>query len=71
MTFVFLYTGDLSLEDERHLKGAEIPSISPDILIIESTHGVSKNEGRVDREFRFFFFFSKCHPELSSEVAVL
>jgi cleavage and polyadenylation specificity factor subunit 3 len=48
-----MYTGDFSLEDERHLKGAEIPAISPDVLIVESTHGVSKNEGRVDREFRF------------------
>jgi cleavage and polyadenylation specificity factor subunit 3 len=28
-----LYTGDFSLEDERHLKGAEIPPISPDVLI--------------------------------------
>jgi cleavage and polyadenylation specificity factor subunit 3 len=42
-----------SVEDERHLKIAEIPSISPDVLIIESTYGVSKNEGRIDREFRF------------------
>lgn len=41
------------LEDEHHLKLAEIASISPDVLIIESTHGVSKNEGRIDREFRF------------------
>jgi len=48
-----LYTGDFSLENERHLKGAEIPPISPDVLIIESTHGIARNEGRVEREFRF------------------
>lgn len=48
-----LYTGDFSLEDERHLKGAEIPPISPDVLIIESTHGITRNESRVDREYRF------------------
>jgi Cft2 family RNA processing exonuclease len=35
------------------LKGAEIASISPDVLIIESTHGVSKTKRRIDREFRF------------------
>ena len=48
-----LYTGDFSLEDERHLKGAEIPPISPDVLIIESTHGIVRNEGRLEREYRF------------------
>ena len=34
-----LYTGDYSCDDDRHLKGAEIPNEKPDILIIESTFG--------------------------------
>ena len=53
-----LYTGDFSLEDERHLQGAEIPkmngeTIPPDVLIIESTHGLSRIEPREEREYRF------------------
>lgn len=28
-----LYTGDFSCEEDRHLMAAEIPSVSPDILI--------------------------------------
>ncbi len=28
-----LYTGDFSCEEDRHLMSAEIPSISPDVLI--------------------------------------
>ncbi|KAK8888211.1 hypothetical protein M9Y10_039275 [Tritrichomonas musculus] len=54
-----LYTGDFSLEDERHLKGAEIPPVSPDVLIIESTHGITRNEPRADREYRFKDYVTK------------
>lgn len=28
-----LYTGDFSCEEDRHLMAAEVPSISPDVLI--------------------------------------
>ena len=28
-----LYTGDFSCEEDRHLMAAEIPSVSPDVLI--------------------------------------
>jgi len=31
-----LYTGDFSRQEDRHLMAAEIPSISPDVLIIVS-----------------------------------
>ena len=34
-----LYTGDFSRQEDRHLMSAEIPSISPDVLIMESTYG--------------------------------
>ncbi len=32
-----LYTGDFSCEEDRHLMAAEIPSISPDVLISVSS----------------------------------
>jgi len=48
-----LYTGDYSREDDRHLRGAEIPSIQPDVLIVESTFGVLVHENREEREKRF------------------
>ncbi|GMH93832.1 hypothetical protein TrVE_jg1883 [Triparma verrucosa] len=48
-----LYTGDYSMEDDRHLSAAEIPSISPDVLIIESTYGVQVHPTREEREARF------------------
>lgn len=35
-----LYTGDYSMEADRHLMAAEMPSTSPDVLIVESTYGV-------------------------------
>mmetsp|Transcript_11245 Transcript_11245/g.20777 ORF Transcript_11245/g.20777 Transcript_11245/m.20777 type:complete len:812 (-) Transcript_11245:21-2456(-) len=48
-----LYTGDYSREDDRHLRGAEIPSGRPDVLIVESTFGLMKHEPREVREKRF------------------
>lgn len=35
-----LYTGDYSMESDRHLMAAEMPSTSPDVLIVEATYGV-------------------------------
>ncbi|CAM9175745.1 unnamed protein product [Chrysoparadoxa australica] len=48
-----LYTGDYSMEDDRHLMAAEVPSTSPDVLICESTYGVQVHSPREDRELRF------------------
>ncbi|XP_018017803.1 cleavage and polyadenylation specificity factor subunit 3 [Hyalella azteca] len=48
-----LYTGDFSRQEDRHLMMAEIPQIRPDILMIESTYGVSIHEPRESRESRF------------------
>ncbi|EDO39587.1 predicted protein [Nematostella vectensis] len=48
-----LYTGDFSRQEDRHLMAAEIPSISPDVLIIESTYGTHIHEKREEREARF------------------
>ena len=45
-----LYTGDYSRAPDRHLLGAEIPLISPDILIVESTYGIQVHETREERE---------------------
>ena len=37
---------------------AEIPSVAPDILIVESTYGVQIHEPRNEREKRFTTFVS-------------
>ena len=33
--------------------GAEVPSISPDVLIVESTYGTQDHMGKEEREERF------------------
>ena len=48
-----LYTGDYSLEEDRHLVPAEVPEWSPDVLIMESTYGTQKHEARDVREALF------------------
>lgn len=48
-----LYTGDFSREEDRHLPQAEIPSMRPDVLIVESTYGTHIHEPRETREARF------------------
>lgn len=48
-----LYTGDFSRTADRHLRGAEIPPVSPDILIVESTYGTLELESREVREEKF------------------
>lgn len=53
-----LYTGDFSRVPDRHLLGAEVPPVSPDILIVESTNGIRELESREEREF---LFTSKVH----------
>lgn len=48
-----LYTGDYSREADRHLLGAEIPALSPDVLIVESTYGIHSHRPRREREEEF------------------
>jgi cleavage and polyadenylation specificity factor subunit 3 len=48
-----LYTGDYSMEDDRHLMAAELPSKKPDVLIVESTYGVQVHASKKERETRF------------------
>ena len=48
-----LYTGDYSMEEDRHLMAAEIPSVKPDVLMVESTYGVQVHASRAEREARF------------------
>lgn len=48
-----LYTGDYSMEDDRHLMAAEVPGVRPDVLIVESTYGVQVHASRAEREARF------------------
>jgi cleavage and polyadenylation specificity factor subunit 3 len=48
-----LYTGDYSLEEDRHLMAAEVPQQTPDVLITESTYGVQVHASKAEREARF------------------
>ena len=49
-----LYTGDYSLEEDRHLMSAEIPTGGPpDVLIVESTFGVMNLPNSEEREAKF------------------
>ncbi|PIC35035.1 hypothetical protein B9Z55_014515 [Caenorhabditis nigoni] len=48
-----LYTGDFSCLEDRHLCAAEIPPVSPQVLITESTYGTQTHEDRSVREKRF------------------
>jgi cleavage and polyadenylation specificity factor subunit 3 len=48
-----LYTGDYSMEDDRHLMAAEIPHKKPDVLMVEATYGVQVHASKKEREARF------------------
>ena len=49
-----LYTGDYSLENDRHLVHAEVPEGGPpDVLIVESTFGTDNIPPREKRERDF------------------
>ncbi|KAL2813729.1 beta-lactamase-like protein [Aspergillus granulosus] len=46
-----LFTGDYSREEDRHLIPAEVPrGVEIDVLITESTFGISSNPPRLERE---------------------
>ncbi|KAI1936200.1 endoribonuclease ysh1 [Ophidiomyces ophidiicola] len=46
-----LFTGDYSREEDRHLISAEVPKgVKIDVLITESTFGISSNPPRLERE---------------------
>jgi cleavage and polyadenylation specificity factor subunit 3 len=48
-----LYTGDYSMEEDRHLAAAKVPAgVNVDVLIVESTYGVQKHPTKLEREFR-------------------
>ncbi|KAL0217376.1 hypothetical protein RCL1_007957 [Eukaryota sp. TZLM3-RCL] len=55
-----LYTGDFSRQEDRHLKGAETPGVRPDVVIVESTYGVSTHRPREERERQFTESVGKC-----------
>ena len=48
--FRVLFTGDYSREVDRHLNSAEVPPVSSDVLIVESTFGTATHEPRLLRE---------------------
>eukprot|EP00033_Pygsuia_biforma_P001316 GCRY01001491.1.p1 GENE.GCRY01001491.1~~GCRY01001491.1.p1 ORF type:complete len:791 (-),score=254.73 GCRY01001491.1:213-2585(-) len=45
-----LYSGDYSPAPDRHLCGAEIPDVSPDVFIVESTYGTQTHMPQKERE---------------------
>ena len=47
------YTGDYSREEERALKPAEFPDFEVDVLIVESTYGLTTHKPREEREKKF------------------
>ncbi|QPG76261.1 hypothetical protein FOA43_003647 [Brettanomyces nanus] len=46
----YLFTGDYSREEDRHLSSAEVPNVTPDMLICESTFGTATHVPRLERE---------------------
>jgi len=49
-----LFTGDYSREDDRHLVSASVPQgVKIDVLITESTFGISTHTPRIEREAQF------------------
>ena len=48
-----LYTGDYSRVADRHMPPADLPTLKPDIIIVESTYGVSRHLPRKEREQKF------------------
>ena len=48
-----LYTGDYSRIADRHMPPADLPEMRPDIVIVESTYGVSRHLPRPEREQKF------------------
>lgn len=48
-----LYTGDYSRVADRHMPPADLPSLKPHIVVVESTYGVSRHLPRDERERRF------------------
>ncbi len=49
-----LYTGDYSRIADRHMPAADLPvNMRPDIVIVESTYGVSRHLPRREREEKF------------------
>ncbi|KAH0576582.1 Cleavage and polyadenylation specificity factor, 73 kDa subunit [Spironucleus salmonicida] len=52
--FSCFYTGDYSMEQDLHLKMAELPQkLRPDVLITEGTYGTMKHTDRKLREIKF------------------
>lgn len=63
-----LYTGDYSRLADRHLSSADTPHEKCDIVIVESTYGVSRHPPREDRERRFL---QKIHDTVAAGGRVL
>jgi cleavage and polyadenylation specificity factor subunit 3 len=58
--FSLLYTGDYSRETDRHMPSAELPDTSLNLIIVESTYGVSNHLPRSEREEKFIQTIIQC-----------
>ena len=54
-----LYTGDYSRVEDRHLVAAEVPSVRPDVLVVEATHGGLTLPSREQEEDKFARFIHR------------
>jgi integrator complex subunit 11 len=55
-----VYTGDYNVSPDRHLGGAWLPRLRPDLLITESTYGSMVGECRREREREFINTVVRC-----------
>lgn len=55
-----VYTGDYNMAPDRHLEGAWLPTLRPDLLITESTYGAMDRDCRREREKDFVESIVQC-----------
>ena len=55
-----LYTGDYSMEEDRHLVPAEVPSLEPHVLIMDSFMGPKNMSRGCEKSFVHFHHRENC-----------
>lgn len=69
-TTVF-YTGDVQFEDQTLIAGADFPQDGVDVLIMESTHGITERDADYTREKELRRFADTIREVLENDGAVL
>lgn len=65
------YTGDVQFEDQTLIAGADFPEDGVDVLVIESTHGVTERPADYTREKELRRFADTIREVLENDGAVL